>query len=166
MSFKTPDLLDNNEDKVRDGSLRVVAPMFQSYGGRPEFSGQIVTLKLFEDNSLVRELLAGSGDGKVLLIDGGGSLRCALLGDQLAALALANGWSGLVINGCVRDVQALASIDLGVQALGAHPRKTGKRGLGDVDVAVEFAGLQFRPGDWLHADANGVLISDRALVAG
>ncbi|MBN8480269.1 MAG: ribonuclease E activity regulator RraA [Xanthomonadales bacterium] len=157
----TPDLCDAHAD-----SVRVAAPVFRAYGGRDFFGGRIATVRCFEDNSKVRVVLATAGEGRVLVVDGGGSLRCALLGDQLAALALANGWSGLVINGCVRDVQALASIDLGVQALGAHPRKTGKRGLGDVDVAVEFAGLQFRPGDWLHADANGVLISDRALVAG
>jgi len=146
MSFKTPDLLDNNEDKVRDGSLRVVAPMFQSYGGRPEFSGQIVTLKLFEDNSLVRELLAGSGDGKVLLIDGGGSLRCALVGDQLAILAHRNQWEGIVVYGCIRDSGDIGQIDIGVRALATHPLKSVKKGVGERDLAVSFGGVTFRPG--------------------
>ncbi|ACV37301.1 ribonuclease E activity regulator RraA [Accumulibacter sp.] len=163
MSFKTPDLLDNNEDKVRDGSLRVVAPMFQSYGGRPEFSGQIVTLKLFEDNSLVRELLAGSGDGKVLLIDGGGSLRCALVGDQLAILAHRNQWEGIVVYGCIRDSGDIGQIDIGVRALATHPLKSVKKGVGERDLAVSFGGVTFRPGEWIYADGDGVIVSDQPL---
>ena len=163
MSFKTPDLLDNNEDKVRDGSLRVVAPMFQSYGGRPEFSGQIVTLKLFEDNSLVRELLAGSGDGKVLLIDGGGSLRCALVGDQLAILAHKNHWEGIVVYGCIRDSGDIGQIDIGVRALTTHPLKSVKKGVGERDLAVSFGGVTFRPGEWIYADRDGVIVSDQPL---
>ncbi len=163
MSFKTPDLLDNNEDKVRDGSLRVVAPMFRSYGGRPEFSGQIVTLKLFEDNSLVRELLAGSGDGKVLLIDGGGSLRCALVGDQLAILAHRNQWEGIVVYGCIRDSGDIGQIDIGVRALATHPLKSVKKGVGERDLAVSFGGVTFRPGEWIYADCDGVIVSDQPL---
>ena len=163
MSFKTPDLLDNNEDKVRDGSLRVVAPMFQSYGGRPEFSGQIVTLKLFEDNSLVRELLAGSGDGKVLLIDGGGSLRCALVGDQLAILAHKNHWEGILVYGCIRDSGDIGQIDIGVRALATHPLKSVKKGVGERDLAVSFGGVTFRPGEWIYADGDGVIVSDQPL---
>lgn len=154
----TPDLCDAHADRVR-----VAAPVFRAYGGRDFFGGRIATVRCFEDNSKVRAVLATAGEGRVLVVDGGGSLRCALLGDQLAALAVGNGWSGLVINGCVRDVQALATMDLGVQALGAHPRKTEKRELGDVDVVVEFAGLEFRPGDWLCADANGVIVSGHSL---
>ncbi len=163
MSFKTPDLLDNNEDKVRDGSLRVVAPMFRSYGGRREFSGQIVTLKLFEDNSLVRELLAGSGKGKVLLIDGGGSLRCALVGDQLAILAHKNHWEGIVVYGCIRDSGDIGQIDIGVRALATHPLKSVKKGVGERDLAVSFGGVTFRPGEWIYADGDGVIVSDQPL---
>ncbi len=154
----TPDLCD-----AHPGIVRVADPVFRVYGGRDLFGGRIATVRCPEDNSKVRVVLATAGEGRVLVVDGGGSLRCALLGDQLASLAVANGWSGLVINGCVRDVQAIASMDLGVQALGAHPCKSEKRDLGEVDVVVAFAGVQFRPGEWLYADANGVIVADRAL---
>jgi len=137
--------------------------MFQSYGGRPEFSGQIVTLKLFEDNSLVRELLAGSGDGKVLLIDGGGSLRCALVGDQLAILAHRNQWEGIVVYGCIRDSGDIGQIDIGVRALATHPLKSVKKGVGERDLAVSFGGVTFRPGEWIYADGDGVIVSDQPL---
>ena len=137
--------------------------MFRSYGGRPEFSGQIVTLKLFEDNSLVRELLAGSGDGTVLLIDGGGSLRCALVGDQLAILAHKNGWEGVVVYGCLRDSVDINGIDIGVRALNTHPQKSIKKGAGDRDIAVTFGGVTFNPGEYLYADDDGVLVSGKRL---
>lgn len=163
MSFKTPDLLDNNEDKVRDGSLRVVAPMLRSYGGRREFSGQVVTLKLFEDNSLVREVLGESGDGKVLLIDGGGSMRCALIGDQLAIMAHKNHWEGIVVYGCIRDSGDIGQIDIGVRALATHPLKSVKKGVGDRDLAVSFGGVTFRPGEWIYADGDGVIVSNQPL---
>jgi regulator of ribonuclease activity A len=136
MSATTPDLCDAHPDEVR-----VADPIFRSYGGRDFFGGQIVTVRCFEDNSL----------------------RRALLGDQLAQQAVANGWEGILINGCLRDVQIIATLDLGVQALASHPMKTEKRGIGDVDVAVSFAGLTFLPGEWLYADANGILVSSSAL---
>lgn len=150
----TPDLCDAHPDLVR-----VADPIFRNYGGRDFFGGRIVTVKCFEDNSRVKQLVATPGKGKVLVVDGGGSLRRALLGDQLAQQAVSNGWEGIVINGCLRDVQIIATLDLGVQALASHPMKTEKRGVGDVDVPVSFAGLAFLPGEWLYADANGVLTS-------
>jgi regulator of ribonuclease activity A len=158
MSATTPDLCDAHPDEVR-----VADPIFRSYGGRDFFGGQIVTVRCFEDNSKVKELVATPGKGKILVVDGGGSLRRALLGDQLAQQAVANGWEGILINGCLRDVQIIATLDLGVQALASHPMKTEKRGIGDVDVAVSFAGLTFLPGEWLYADANGILVSSSAL---
>ncbi len=160
MSMTTPDLCDAHPDHVK-----AAEPIFRSYGGRDAFGGRIVTVKCFEDNSKVKELVATPGHGKVMVVDGGGSLRRALLGDQLARQAIANGWEGILINGCLRDVQIIATLDLGVQALASHPVKTDKRGLGDVDVPVSFAGLEFRPGAWLYADANGVIVSDRSLTA-
>lgn len=158
MSWTTPDLCDDHPD------VHVVDPVFRSYGGRPAFHGRIVTIRCFEDNSRVRELVNAPGEGRVIVVDGGGSVRRALLGDQIAAAAARNGWSGLLIHGAVRDVDALAETDLGVQALASHPMKTDKRGLGDVDVAVTFAGVTFVPGEWLYADRNGVIVSPRSLL--
>tara|TARA_R110002094_G_scaffold220036_1_gene192382 strand:- start:3758 stop:4186 length:429 start_codon:yes stop_codon:yes gene_type:complete len=137
--------------------------MFGNFGGREVFFGEIVTLKAFEDNSLVREQVALPGKGKVLVIDGGGSMRRAMLGDMLAEQAAKNGWEGMLINGCIRDVNAIGETDLGVAALGTHPMKTDKRGLGDLNVAVTFGGVTFRPGHYLYADNNGVLISPQPL---
>lgn len=163
MRFKTPDLLDNNEARIQDGSVRIVTPMFQHYGGRSSFCGQLVTLKLFEDNTLVREVLAEDGRGKVLLIDGGGSMRCALVGDQLAILAHRNAWEGIVVYGCIRDSEDIARIDLGVRALNTHPLKSIKKGVGDRDLAVSFGGVTFRPGEWIYVDSDGVVVSEQPL---
>ena len=163
MNFKTPDLLDANETLSQAGSLRVVMPMFQRYGGRISFSGRIVTLKLFEDNSLVREAVGGDGKGKVLVIDGGGSLRCALVGDQLAILAHKNGWEGLVVFGCIRDSGDINQIDIGVRALNTHPLKSIKKGAGDRNIDICFGGITFKPGEWLYADEDGVIVSATAL---
>jgi regulator of ribonuclease activity A len=154
MSFATTDLCD-----VHPGEVRVAAPIFHSYGGKSAFHGRIATLKLFEDNGLVRKMLGTPGDGLVLVIDGGGSLRCALLGDQLAALAVKNGWAGVVIWGCIRDSAAVATMDLGVFALATHPLKTVKNNLGEYEVPIGFAGIAFHPGEWLYADADGLIVS-------
>ncbi|HEX4882267.1 MAG TPA: ribonuclease E activity regulator RraA [Porticoccaceae bacterium] len=153
----TPDLCDANPD------LQVLEPMLSSYGGRSPFGGQIVTVKCFEDNSLIKDQLATPGRGKVLVVDGGGSLRRALLGDQIAASAAQNGWEGVIVYGCVRDVCQLAETDLGVQALAAIPLKTERKGIGELNVAVTFGGVTFRPGEYVYADDNGVVISPRAL---
>lgn len=158
MHYLTPDLCDAYPELVQ-----AVEPMFSNFGGRDSFGGQIVTIKCHEDNSRVKEQVALEGQGKVLVVDGGGSLRCALLGDQLAEQAAKNGWEGLLLYGCIRDVDVIAQIDLGVQALASHPKKTEKRGIGDLDVPVTFAGVTFRPGDWLYADNNGVIISPSPL---
>ena len=162
MTFKTPDLCDEFEAKLGK-TVRVVAPMFQRYGGRSSFSGEIVTLKIFEDNSLVREAVGENGKGKVLVVDGGGSLRRALLGDMLAEKAAKNGWEGLVVYGCIRDVDVIAQTALGVQALASHPMKTDKRGIGDLNVAVTFGGVTFRPGEYVYADNNGIIVSPQPL---
>lgn len=158
MHYITPDLCDAYPDQVQ-----VLDPMFSSFGGHDSFGGQIVTVKCFEDNSKVKELVEQPGQGKVMVVDGGGSLRRALLGDMLAQKAAQNGWEGIVVYGCVRDVDVLAQIDLGVQALAPHPLKTDKRGIGDINVPVTFAGVTFRPGEFIYADNNGVIVSPIAL---
>lgn len=155
-----PDLCDAHPDVVR-----VAEPMFRSYGGVAAFGGEMATIKCFEDNSLVADKVADSGQGRVLVVDGGGSRRCGLLGDNLAAQAAANGWAGVVVYGCVRDVEVLSGIELGVQALAAHPLKSIKRGVGEYDRVLEFAGISFIPGHFLYADANGVLVSPTDLLA-
>ncbi|MFT4257793.1 MAG: ribonuclease E activity regulator RraA [Pseudoxanthomonas sp.] len=157
MPWTTPDLCDAHPD------VRVAEPPFLDFGGKTAFFGRIVTIRCYEDNSRVREQVALDGRGKVLVIDGGGSLRRALLGDMLAEAAVNNGWAGVLVNGGVRDVQALAALPLGVKALAATPMKTDKRGVGEVDVEVGFAGVRFVPGQWLYADANGVIVSDSEL---
>jgi len=156
--YVTPDLCDAYPDLVQ-----VLEPMFSNFGGRDSFGGQIVTLKCFEDNSLVKEQVELDGKGKVLVVDGGGSLRCALLGDMLAEKAAKNGWEGLVIYGCVRDVDILIQTGVGVQALASHPKKSNKRGIGELDVPVTFAGVTFRSGEYVYADNNGVLVSPSPL---
>ncbi|KPC26994.1 Ribonuclease activity regulator protein RraA [Pseudomonas syringae pv. cilantro] len=158
MHYITPDLCDAYPEQVQ-----VVEPMFSNFGGRDSFGGQIVTLKCFEDNSLVKEQVELDGKGRVLVVDGGGSLRCALLGDMLAEKAARNGWEGLVIYGCVRDVDMLAQTDLGVQALASYPKRSEKRGVGQLDLPVTFGGVTFRPGEYLYADNNGVIISPSPL---
>ena len=163
MHFKTPDLCDQFESELGK-SVRIVAPMFQRYGGRPAFCGEVVTLKLFEDNSLVREALGEKGKGKVLVIDGGGSLRCALVGDQLAELGVRNGWAGIIVYGCIRDSKAIGGMDLAVFALGTHPRKTVKRNSGEIDIPVSFGGVTFVPGHYVYADDDGVIASASQLL--
>jgi len=158
MPWKTTDLSD-----AHPGRVHVAEPLFRDFGGRRSFAGPIATVKVHEDNSFVRAALEEPGEGRVLLVDGGGSLRCALLGDQLAALARHNGWHGVVVFGCVRDVAALAEIDLGVKALAPHPLKSEKRNTGQRDVVVRFAGVAFQPGEYLYADEDGILVAADAL---
>jgi len=158
MSYSVPDICDEFIDEIS-----VLEPLFADFGGKEKFSGEVVTIKCFEDNSLVGDAVRSPGEGRVLVVDGGGSLRHALLGDLLASAAAENGWQGLLINGCVRDVEILETIDLGVKALNIHPVKTEKRGEGRRDVNVTFAGALIRPGSWLYADANGVVVAERNL---
>lgn len=153
IDFKTADLCDAYDD------IQVAEAAFYTFGGLPRFCGVVETVKAFEDNSLVRECVSNPGDGKVLVVDGGGSMRCAMLGDILAEKAVRNGWNGILINGCIRDAAAIAEMALGVMALGTHPRKTAKRGLGDHNVPVRFAGVTFVPGHYLYADEDGIIIS-------
>lgn len=160
----TTDLLDANETLINAEQLRILAPMFQRYGGKNAFAGEIVTLKIFEDNSLVRTVLGEPGTGKVLVIDGGGSMRCALLGDQLAELAVKNGWEGVVVYGCIRDSAAINALPLGVRALNTHPLKTVKKNVGERDIPVCFGGVTLKPGEWLCADEDGVIVSSSPLV--
>ena len=158
LSYSVPDICDDFIDEIS-----VLDPLFSDFGGKCRFSGEIVTIKCFEDNSLIRDAVRSEGRGRVLVVDGGGSLRRALLGDMLAASAAENGWQGLLINGCVRDVEILETIDLGVKALNSHPVKTDKRGEGQLDIDVTFAGATIRPGYYLYADANGVVVTVRNL---
>ncbi len=153
-SFATSDLYDQHAEIVQ-----VLEAQLRSYGARAAFSGQIVTVKCHEDNSRVKELLAEPGKGKVLVVDGGGSLRCALLGDMIAAEAARNGWEGVLIYGAVRDVEALASIDLGVYALGSTPRKSVRRSEGQAGVPISFGNAMFRPGEYAYVDRDGVLLA-------
>ena len=159
MAFHTADLCDAHEDRVR-----VLAPMLRSYGGARAAGGPVRTLKIFEDNALVREMLAEPGQGAMLVIDGGGSLRRALLGDNLAELAVKNGWAGVIVYGCIRDSAAIGRLPLGVWALATHPMKTVKRGEGQRDVPVSFGGVTFAPGMFAYADEDGVIVSDAPLV--
>ena len=158
MSYSVPDICDDFIDEIS-----VLDPLFSDFGGKRRFSGEVVTIKCYEDNSLVRDAVRSEGRGRVLVVDGGGSLQRALLGDMLAASAVENGWQGLLINGCVRDVEILETIDLGVKALNSHPVKTDKRGEGQLDIGVTFAGATIRPGHYLYADANGVVVAVRNL---
>ena len=140
------------------GTFRVLPPVFRSFGGRVAFSGIVSTVKCFEDNSMVKAAVESAGDGRVLVVDGGGSLRRALLGGNLGAAAAQNGWAGIVIDGCVRDVAELAALDVGIRALAALPLPTERRGEGQRDVVVRLQGVWVRPGDRLHADADGIVL--------
>ncbi|MGY1520636.1 ribonuclease E activity regulator RraA [Luteimonas sp. A482] len=155
--MNTCDLCDQYEDRAR-----VLELPLRDYGGRTAFAGLVSTVKALEDNSLVRKAVAEPGDGRVLVIDGGGSLRRAMLGDMLAEKAVASGWSGVLVHGAIRDSAAIGVLDLGVKALATCPRKTDKLGQGLRDVLVAFGGLVIAPGQWLAADEDGVVLMDSA----
>ena len=156
--MNTCDLCDAFEAEVR-----VLELPLRDYGGRVAFSGIVSTVKALEDNSRVREAVSEPGHGRVLVIDGGGSLRRSMLGDMLAEKAVANGWSGVLVHGAIRDSAAIGALDLGVKALATCPMKTDKRGQGLRDVPVSFGGLTIVPGQWLAADEDGVVLAERAL---
>ncbi len=158
MAIKTTDLCDEHAEQ-----LRIMAPLFDDYGGRYGFAGPIETVRTFEDNSRVREVLDSPGEGRVLVVDGAGSLRCALLGDLLAARARDNGWNGLVVYGCVRDAADLADLDIGIKALNTHPCRSHKGGEGEIGSVVTFAGVTLHPGEWLCADRDGIVVAERPL---
>lgn len=171
LSFATCDLCDAHKDDV-SGALRVLPPVFRDYGGVRQFCGPVVTVKCFEDNSMVKAVVDSVGYletpagrvGKVLVVDGGGSLRRALLGGNLGAAAARNGWAGVVMDGCVRDVHELAALGLGIRALASMPLPTEKRGAGQQDIAVQIQGVWVRPGDWLYADDDGIVLSASRLI--
>lgn len=160
--FSTCDFCDVHKADV-SGAFRVLPPVLQSYGGKPVFAGPVTTVKCHEDNSLVKAAVESPGEGRVLVVDGGGSLRRALVGGNLAAAAARNGWAGLVVDGCVRDVAELNAAAVGIRALALMPLPTERRGEGQRDVAVLIQGVWVRPGDWLYADADGIVVSAQAL---
>ncbi len=154
----TPDICDKHEDKVT-----LLALPLQNYGRKNAFYGEIVTIRCYHDNSKVREMLGQDGTGKVLVVDGHGSCQKALLGDQLAILAIDNNWEGVIVNGAIRDAAAMAEMELGVKALGTNPFKTQKRGVGDVNITLTIHNQMIQPGDYIYADWNGVLMSTEKL---
>ena len=156
--ISTPDLCDAYPDRVQ-----VLEPILHNYGGRRSFGGLIATVKCHDDNSFVRKRLEEPGEGRVLVVDGGGSTHRALMGGDLAALAVENGWAGVVIWGCIRDIDEIRATDVGVQAYGVVPRKSRKRNIGELDVPLNFGGVNFHRDDWLYADNNGVIVADGAL---
>jgi regulator of ribonuclease activity A len=158
MKYSTPDLCD-----LYPALVRIAEPVFRNYGGRRSFGGEVVTIRCFEDNSFVKEAAGRPGRGKLMVVDGGGSVRKALLGDLIAETAFKNGWEGLIIYGAVRDVEAIESLDLGVMALASIPLKTERKGLGEMNVPVTFAGVTFSPGEYVYADSTGILVSPEPL---
>lgn len=158
MTFATADLCDEYEEK-----LQIATPMFNDYGGNRKFCGPVSTVDVFEDNSLVRAALEEPGEGRVLVVDGSASLKCALLGDMLAELGKKNGWVGIIVNGCIRDSAVIADIAIGVKALNTNPRKSVKKGIGERDVSVNFADVIISPGDYIYADEDGFVVSDEDL---
>ena len=153
MEFSTADLVDEHGEALQSCDLQL-----RQFGGRRRFHGPIRTVACFEDNALVRQVLSEPGDGAVLVVDGGGSLHTALVGDLIAGLAQANGWAGVVVHGAVRDTEALGGLDIGIKALGSNPRKSAKLATGQVDVPVHFGGVSFRPGEHLYSDEDGVVV--------
>ena len=160
--YMTTDLSDAHEG-AEEGYLRYLTPNYQDFGGRKRFHGQVKTLVTYEDNTKLRAAVEQPGAGRVLVVDGGGSMNCALFGGNLAKLAADNSWAGVIIHGCVRDCAELAAEAVGIKALAAHPKKSLKRDLGTYDVALKFSGVTINPGDWIYADEDGVLIADRQL---
>ncbi|MEU5880381.1 ribonuclease E activity regulator RraA [Spirillospora sp. NPDC047279] len=159
MDFATADLIDDFADELQSCETQ-----FRPYGGHAAFAGPIATVRCFRDNGLVKQVLNTPGEGRVLVVDGGGSLASALMGDMIAASAVKNGWAGVVINGAVRDVAELRTLELGVKALGSNPRKSAKDGAGEVDQPVSFGGVEFRENDWLYSDEDGIVVAGRKLV--
>lgn len=162
-TLATTDLCDAHEKELAVELLQVFPPIFRSFGKRLAFHGPAFTLKVHEDNALVRSTLETAGDGQVLVIDGGGSLRCALVGGQLGLLAEKNGWAGIVVNGCIRDSLEIDACDIGVRALATMPRRALKKGVGERNVAISIADIDIEPGNWIYADADGVLVARERL---
>lgn len=158
MALPTTDLCDKYAD-----SVQIAESIFTDFGGELAFEGPISTVKCFEDNALVRAALETPGQGRVLVVDGGASDRCALLGDNLAQLAIDNDWAGVIVYGCIRDAMDIADMDVAVKALNTHPKKSNKKDTGERDVSVHFAGVRFTPGAWVYADLDGIIVSGNEL---
>jgi regulator of ribonuclease activity A len=160
VEFTTADLCD-----AFPGLVQVAQPLFRGYGGLEKFAGPIETVRVHEDNTLVRETLETPGRGRVLVVDGGGSLKCALVGGRLAGLAQSNGWSGVIVNGCIRDAAEIGQLQVGIRALNAVPVRSGKNGAGERGGTVSFAGVTFAPGCFIYVDTDGMLVAERDLLA-
>ena len=154
MTFLTADLYDEHE-----GNVQVVNALMQSFGQKTTFSGPISTVKCLEDNSLIRAALEEDGKGRVLVVDGGASIRCALVGDNLAEMGMDNGWEGLIVYGCIRDSAVISALDIGIKALGTNPRRSVKKGIGERDITINFGDATFIPGEYAYIDADGILLS-------
>ncbi|TFG76522.1 MAG: putative 4-hydroxy-4-methyl-2-oxoglutarate aldolase [Thermodesulfobacteriales bacterium] len=159
MNISTPDLCDAYPDLVK-----IVDPIFRNYGGKSSFGGEIVTIKCFEDNSRVKESAGTKGEDKVMVVDGGGSLNKALLGDLIALTALKNGWAGFIIYGCIRDVEPIGAMKIGVKALNSIPLKTQRKGEGENNVQITFGGVNFNPGKFVYCDETGIIVSSEPLI--
>lgn len=162
-AFATCDFCDERKNDTT-GTFRVLPPVFRDFGAVRKFSGPVSTVKCHEDNTLVKAAVDSPGEGRVLVVDGGASLRRALVGGNLGAAAARNGWAGVVVDGCVRDVAELAQCQTGIRALASMPLPTEKRNEGQRDVAVQIQGVWVRPGDWLYADEDGIVVSDQSLL--
>lgn len=162
-SIATADLCDAHEGKLASGELQVFQPGLLAFGARRSFHGQTVTLKLFEDNSLLADAVKTRGEGRVLVVDAGGSTRCAVLGGNLAKAAADNGWSAIVVFGAVRDADEIDACDVAVRALALNPRRSVKRGIGERDLPVAFLGVTVRPGAWIYGDRDGLLVAAHRL---
>uniref|UniRef100_A0A0C9SB70 4-hydroxy-4-methyl-2-oxoglutarate aldolase n=1 Tax=Wollemia nobilis TaxID=56998 RepID=A0A0C9SB70_9CONI len=162
-ALATTEICDTYPNLVDNGELKVLQPIFQIYGGRQAFSGPIATLKVFEDNVLLRDFLEERGNGRVLVVDGGGSLRCAILGGNVVVSAQNNGWSGIIVNGCIRDVDEINRCDIGVRALASNPLKANKKGVGEKYAPIYIAGQRILTGEWCYVDSDGILVSQQEL---
>ena len=158
MEFKTADLCDDHIDE-----LQILNPLYKSYGLKKSFFGQAVTVKVFEDNVLVKNMLGTDGTGKVLVVDGGGSTRCALLGDNLANMAIENNWAGVIIHGCIRDSGEINKMDVGIRAVNTCPAKSIKRGEGQTNINIEISGAKITKDDYIYSDEDGIVVSKKKL---
>ncbi|TDR29098.1 ribonuclease E activity regulator RraA [Hydromonas duriensis] len=164
MTFATTDLCDAHEKDIHAGVIHVLPPVFKQYGGQTTFSGQAVTVKLFEDNTVIKNILENeNGTGKVLVVDAGASVRCAVLGGNIGAAAVKNNWAGVIVNGAVRDIGEISVLPLGILALALHPVRAIRRNEGVRDITVHIQGATVQPNDWVYVDADGALISPQCL---
>lgn len=164
MSIATTDLCDQFENDIHAGLIHVLPPVFQSFGQVQAFYGQAVTFKVFEDNTLIKKALENdNGTGKVMVVDGGASVRCALVGGNIAKAGTQNAWAGIVVDGCVRDTGEINELAIGIRALAAMPLRSLKKGAGERDLGVCIQGVRVNPGDWVYADVDGIVVSPKAL---